>query len=385
MIFSVFWLPTEQEYLWADNPVNAYLIYDQYQYELIKKKKVNKSFKNWMHAKDQLPLADKNSFINVTHLTYEAGLRNYSISVPKDTLLAVELRYSRFQKMKNLPYPLNKEIKIKTKDGPDFNQYKIGFEKIYEHLLNGDCYQVNYTKNYHFEMNHSFLDLVSSFFSQKNKLSAYAHATSLGENWGILSNSPECLVQKEKKYLACYPIKGTMKFNSGNQTELWNHLKRSKKQRAELIMIADLIRNDLSKIGEPNANIVLPFPRKLIVPGLMHQLAKIQTTLPKNVKEGELIRAIFPGGSITGAPKLSVMKIIQEIENEQRRFYCGSTILKINSLWKSSINIRTAEYKNNSLLVGAGGGITLKSTVKNEWNEMENKLKSFLSLFNVSI
>jgi len=234
-------------------------------------------------------------------------------------------------------------------------------------------------------MNHSFLDLVSSFFSQKNKLSAYAHATSLGENWGILSNSPECLVQKEKKYLACYPIKGTMKFNSENQVEVWSRLRQSKKQRAELIMIADLIRNDLSKIGEPIANLVLPFPRQLIVPGLMHQFAKIQTDLPKDLKEGELIRAIFPGGSITGAPKLSVMKIIKEIENEERRFYCGSTILKINSDWKSSINIRTAEFKNNSLLVGAGGGITLKSTVKNEWNEMENKLKSFLSLFNVSI
>ena len=94
----------------------------------------------------------------------------------------------------------------------------------------------------------------------------------------------------------------------------------------------------------------------------------------------DLINALFPGGSITGAPKKNVMKIIKSIEASPRRFYCGSTLIFHQSLKKASINIRTIEFdfKTSSMELGSGGGITLKSQASLEFQEMEDKLQSIL-------
>ena len=154
-----------------------------------------------------------------------------------------------------------------------------------------------------------------------------------------------------------------------------------KKEQAELFMITDLLRNDLSRIESPLARVVAK-KKKLLVPGLVHQYSLLSVPLSINVSLGQVIKAMFPGGSVTGAPKLRVMKILYELERGARGYYTGSTVLLHHSMRAVSINIRSADvdFKKKIFTVGAGSGITLLSEVKKEYEEMLDKVRSFITL-----
>jgi anthranilate/para-aminobenzoate synthase component I len=144
-------------------------------------------------------------------------------------------------------------------------------------------------------------------------------------------------------------------------------------------MIIDLLRNDLAKIELPRARVIekkLP----LIVPGLLHQYAKIEIELSKNVSVKNIIKNIFPGGSVTGAPKKRVLKLLLDLEQRERGFYCGSTLICFKTMKSASINIRSADIDFNKcqLAYQSGGGITLKSNPVDEFAEMIAKRESFI-------
>jgi anthranilate/para-aminobenzoate synthase component I len=117
------------------------------------------------------------------------------------------------------------------------------------------------------------------------------------------------------------------------------------------------------------------------VPGLLHQYSEIKVQLSRKISIAHLFFCLFPGGSITGAPKVSTMKILNDIEKRERGFYTGSTAIFYRDFKAASINIRSSEvdFKNHELLYQAGGGITLKSSDEDEFLEMSYKLNSFLS------
>jgi anthranilate/para-aminobenzoate synthase component I len=119
------------------------------------------------------------------------------------------------------------------------------------------------------------------------------------------------------------------------------------------------------------------------VPGLIHQYSLITSKLNRKISLHETISSLFPGGSITGAPKKKVMEIISETERFQRSFYCGTTVLCYQDKKVASINIRSATINLEERIwqYGAGGGITLLSKAHIEFQEMESKVQSFLSLF----
>jgi anthranilate/para-aminobenzoate synthase component I len=123
----------------------------------------------------------------------------------------------------------------------------------------------------------------------------------------------------------------------------------------------------------------------LRVPGLLHQYSLIEVNLEKPLSLLKTLECIFPGGSVTGAPKKRVMEIIQETERYQRGIYCGSTLLCIDDKKVANINIRTASLSIGDKLwkYGAGGGITLLSKPTSEYQEMENKVSSFLTFLKV--
>ena len=149
-------------------------------------------------------------------------------------------------------------------------------------------------------------------------------------------------------------------------------------------MITDLLKNDLNRLDTPSAE-VRKLRAPLLVPGLLHQYSLISLKLKNEISVSTTMRALFPGGSITGAPKKRVMGIIADVERYNRGIYCGSTLLCIGNNKVANINIRTASINIEERIwrYGAGGGITLLSRPVDEFKEMEDKVSSFLKLLKI--
>jgi anthranilate/para-aminobenzoate synthase component I len=121
----------------------------------------------------------------------------------------------------------------------------------------------------------------------------------------------------------------------------------------------------------------------LVVPGIIHQYSLLSVDLDYKVRLGKIIKSLFPGGSITGAPKKRVKELLFSLEKRSRGFYCGSTVILHESLLAASINIRSAEicFTNKLLKYSSGSGITLLSKSKDEFDELRLKEYSFMKLF----
>lgn len=200
------------------------------------------------------------------------------------------------------------------------------------------------------------------------------------------SNTPESLFQlkrdKNHTIIQTLPVKGTVDIKkAGGKKKAWEILTRSQKDQAELYMITDLLRNDLNKIEKPVCDVIKK-KVPLMAPGIMHQMSLIQISLSREVKLSRIVESLFPGGSITGAPKKRVMEILRRVERRDRGLYCGSTLFVDNDRVDCSINIRTAEidFNRSELTYSAGGGITVLSDARSEYEEMLLKVKSFTDI-----
>ena len=255
----------------------------------------------------------------------------------------------------------------------DENSYKKSFEKVMDHLLNGDAYQINLT--HLFKMNISSITaLKENFLSQREEFKhGHFYHYLYDRDFELLSNSPECLFELEGDSLVTRPIKGTVK-----QSEGLHKLQNSEKDISELNIITDLLRNDLSRIGESYSN-VSKMRDYFTVPGLFQQYSEIKVRLDPEVDLYQILRATYPGGSITGAPKRRVLSLINDIETTSRNFYTGSTIFITPQFVRGSINIRTAKIEDNEVYYGAGGGITLLSDANDEYHELISKIQSFFT------
>jgi anthranilate/para-aminobenzoate synthase component I len=275
------------------------------------------------------------------------------------------------------------------------SRYQEIFKEIQHYLISGYAYQINLTSPFSIKVN-STVDLIEIYqllIQQQKKWGLFFHTTYLPSlNKLFISNSPESLfhlkkkhsLSREEKYeITTRPIKGTWPLpNEESLIKAWSKLRECPKNHAELMMIADLLRNDLAKIQRPLAK-MKGNKKKLIVPGLLHQYVILECLLSDPLDLWTIMCQMHPGGSVTGAPKRSVMNIIHEVEQIPRGFYCGSTLLIGPQSISCSLNIRsgTFDFINQSLTGGAGGGITLQSNWRDEYLELQNKAKSFLSLF----
>lgn len=317
----------------------------------------------------------------VYHFYYEYGmlLNGLGHLVDDSTPLVLTIEYQQSRKVSPRKTKLT-ALALKTLERPNWTEYKRAFERIQEHLLSGNCYQVNLTCPFDFETADVIdpRDICDFFFSRPN-LGAYAHATYFGEEM-FLSNSPECLFQYQNGGIFTMPIKGTKPITK-NWKDAWKEMLQDEKEEAELIMISDLLKNDLNRLDRPIAK-VIKRRAPLLVPGLLHQYSLLSVKLGQEINLGQVLSALFPGGSITGAPKKRVMEIIHEIEYAKRGIYTGTTLLCYQDKKVASVNIRTATISPADRLwrYGAGGGITLLSRPASEFQEMESKVKSFLTL-----
>ena len=378
MIFSRFkW--NSKTILELDRPLKAFIYYRDQRMNLLTGFPESYPISEFKKRLEGIKLQSAYKHPTVYHFYYEFSLDDPGRERP----LVIEIEYQRSRKLPPRK-PKLPGLPLITLERPSWTEYKEAFAKIQEELLSGNCYQVNLTFPFDF-MTDDVLnprDIADYFFAQKN-LGAYAHGTFLGEEM-ILSNSPECLFQYQDERVFTMPIKGTMKREKGQATALWQKMLKDKKEEGELLMITDLLKNDLNRLDTPSAK-VIKLRAPLLVPGLLHQYALISLKLKNPVSLGSTMRALFPGGSITGAPKKKVMEILGSLERYDRGIYCGSTLLCLGKRKAASINIRTAmiNIEERMWRYGAGGGVTLLSRPVDEFKEMELKVESFLKLLNI--
>jgi len=263
----------------------------------------------------------------------------------------------------------------------DQQQYRQAFDKIQHYIHEGDCYQVNLAKR--FEVNAEGDPWFAYQLLRKQNSAPFSTYFST-PYVTVLSSSPERLLKVDGKHVETKPIKGTRPRDLTDPERdqlLAEELQNSLKDRAENLMIVDLLRNDLGKVCEPGS-IKVPKPFDLESFATVHHLVSTITgTLSDTHDAVSLLRACFPGGSITGAPKLRAMEIIEELEPHRRGLYCGSiAYIGFDGKMDSNITIRTLIFSDNRLRFWAGGGIVADSNVDEEYQEVHDKAAAMINL-----
>ena len=258
--------------------------------------------------------------------------------------------------------------------------YHQKFAQIQGYLRSGDCYQINLAQRFNNQYQGDEWQAYCTL-SQHNKapFSAFMRL----ENKAVLSISPERFIQVQGSYIETKPIKGTRPRSQDPSTDHENALalRSAEKDRAENLMIVDLLRNDIGKIAVPGSVSVPKLFDVESFPAVHHLVSTITGQLPNDKQPSELLRACFPGGSITGAPKIRAMQIIEELEPHRRSLYCGSIgYLSAHGHMDTSITIRTLLCDNGEIYCWAGGGIVADSVAEDEYQETFDKLAKILPI-----
>lgn len=363
------------------------LVYKNKIFDLIAKKYIAENFDQWFQ-KLEVPYSTSTSSPRVIHFFYELSfhLQGWDDYLNDDDLLAIDLIYADFQ-IESLSIQANK-IDLSPLLIPQFADYERKFQQGRKELILGNCYQFNLTEKFISTFDNFLrpMDFINQLWAKPHQRGAFAQATYIQKlDTLFLSNSPECLFQIKKNTLHSMPIKGThpCAFDVGQSERqaIYKQLVQDPKNEAELFMIADLLLNDMAKIEFPRSWVIQK-KAPLFVPGLVHQYAHLAVKLGPTVTIKKIIECLFPGGSVTGAPKKRVLQILHELENSKRGFYCGSTLLLFQDNCSCSINIRSSEidFEKREMSYSAGGGITLKSDSRAEFDELMAKASSFFSL-----
>lgn len=257
--------------------------------------------------------------------------------------------------------------------------YEFSFKEIKSALRKGRSYQVNFTQP--FEAQYQG-DSWAMYHQTSNQNPVPFSAFLRLEEADILSFSPERFLFYDNGRLITSPIKGTIRRsdNSYEDELLKQELFASEKNRAENVMIVDLLRNDLGKIAQTGSVNVLNLCEVQSYNSVHHLVSNIEAQSKGDVDSLTLFLSCFPGGSITGAPKLESMRIIDELELCSRGIYCGSIVYFSNhGRFDSNIAIRTITAKNNTLHLAAGGGIVIDSNCEEEYLECYLKIKAIIN------
>lgn len=260
----------------------------------------------------------------------------------------------------------------------NYVEYLTKFNQVQEHLIAGDSYQLNLTLPLNLSTNN--LDLFAVYY-QLSRSHPVAYASYLPfAPQSLISISPELFFKKIVNQIFVRPMKGTMPRGDTEGEDLSNakFLANDAKNRSENLIIVDLLRNDLAKFcvgSSVKASDLFAIEK---FQSLFQMTSKIQAEVPATISFVEIISGLFPCGSITGAPKLRTMQLIEQIEGYSRGAYSGAIgyILPNNDM-QFSVAIRTlsADNKNpQQLKLGVGGGITVKSNPVEEWDEIATKL-----------
>ena len=252
-------------------------------------------------------------------------------------------------------------------------KYIHKIEDIQKRISNGDAYQVNLSR----KLSATFEGSALALFGELAKINPASFSAYInGGDLQFISMSPELFFKVNSNRIITKPVKGTSPRSDDSQLDLdyKSSLEHSEKDKAENVMIVDLMRNDLSRICSPNSVKVTSLFDCESLPTVHHLVSTVEGELQEGVDFPHILKALFPGGSVTGAPKIKSMEIIQELETSQRGFYCGSlACCGINGDITASILIRTLTISNGKAVYRTGGGITAYSNPDSEFIETEHK------------
>jgi para-aminobenzoate synthetase component I len=261
--------------------------------------------------------------------------------------------------------------------------YEAAIQKTVDYILAGDIFQANITQCFSAAIPYGFDAF--AFYRRLREMNPATFAAYL--DYGdvqIVSSSPERLVEVENRVAEARPIKGTRRrdLDEARDAELIVELQASRKDRAENVMIVDLLRNDLSRIAKPGTVKVPVLCGLESYANVHHLVSVVRGDLRDGVDLVDVLRAVFPGGSITGAPKIRAMEIIGELEQQARGVYCGAIgYLGFNGASDLNIAIRTALFAHGKAHVAGGGGITARSQPAAEYDESLTKIKRIMEAF----
>ncbi|MCB9731517.1 MAG: anthranilate synthase component I family protein [Deltaproteobacteria bacterium] len=211
---------------------------------------------------------------------------------------------------------------------------------------------------------------------------AFGALARLDDGLWLASSSPECLLRVDAatREVHSYPIKGTRPRAAApdDDARAAAALRADAKDRAEHVMIVDLVRNDLGRVAVPGSVVVDALFAAMTLPTVHHLVSDVRGTLRGDADLADLLTAVFPGGSITGAPKIAAMALIEAVEGQRRGYYTGSLGL-VRGTGDATFNIliRTAVVAGDRVLYGTGGGIVADSDPALEWAETEAKALAF--------
>jgi para-aminobenzoate synthetase component 1 len=258
-------------------------------------------------------------------------------------------------------------------------EYIESVEAIRDYIVRGHVYQVNMSQRFETEFGGDAFALFASLFAA-NPAPFFAFVQA-GDHQ-IISTSPERFIRLRGKTVETRPIKGTRPRGTTTEQDqsLRRELEASHKDDAELSMIVDLLRNDIGKVCAAGSVRVSEHKRVEAYENVYHLVSVVRGDLDEDKNAVDLIRATFPGGSITGCPKIRAMEIIDELEPVRRHIYTGSIgYIGFRGTMDLSIAIRTATVAKGRLVFSVGGGVVYDSKASDEFEETLHKGRTLLS------
>lgn len=258
--------------------------------------------------------------------------------------------------------------------------YRQAFDRIQDYLLAGDCYQINLAQR--FSAQYTGSPLGAYLTLRKTAAAPFSAYLDNGDHT-LLSLSPERFIHVARQRVLTSPIKGTRPRGEtpAQDRQLARELLDSEKDRAENLMIVDLLRNDLGKACLAGSIEVEELFELQSFDTVHHLVSTIAGQLKPDYDALKLLADCFPGGSITGAPKVRAMEIIEELEPHRRSAYCGSIgYISCDGQMDTNIAIRSLVCKNNRVHCWAGGGIVADSNWESEYQECLNKVGVLLAV-----
>ena len=317
-------------------------------------------------------------FYAVGYVSYEAAPafeKKFAVH-PAPLLGEYLLYFTIHEEVETLPFPEDYEavdLPANWKEEVEAPAYQEAIKTIHHHIRQGDTYQVNYTVQLSQELKADPLAIYNRLVVEQK---AHYNAFIQHDDVSILSISPELFFEQDDRLLTTRPMKGTTRRGLTNQADLkeasW--LEADPKNRAENMMIVDLLRNDMNRISEIGSEQVTHLCQVEQYSTVWQMTSTIESRLRPEVDLVQAFQALFPCGSITGAPKISTMEIIQNTELAPRGVYCGTIgILLPKGKRIFNVAIQTLQMQGTKAIYGVGGGITWDSKWEGEYQETKQK------------
>ncbi|MBP2623888.1 aminodeoxychorismate synthase component I [Streptococcus oricebi] len=327
---------------------------------------------------DQVDCYQKAGYYVVGYLSYEAGAAfEEKFQVHQGPLTAEYLAYFTVHlEAQVTEIPLSYEPVYLAEDWQSTisaQAYEAAIAKIHQEIRQGNTYQVNYTLQLSEQVEGDYWALYNRLVVEQN--AAY-NAYIEHDDFAVLSISPELFFKTQDQQLITRPMKGTVArgLRTKEDLELADWLAQDSKNRAENMMIVDLLRNDMNRICRLGSVQVQKLCQVEQYSTVWQMTSTIRGEIEADCKLRQIFQALFPCGSITGAPKISTMAIIKQLEPQARGLYCGTIGLCLPSGERIfNVAIRTLQIHQNQAIYGAGGGITWDSNWQSEYQEAQQK------------